>query len=78
MTNTNILQAKNGKRIYLQGIKETTPRLLHEGGNSPQWFAEGKRIAFLKAVDGVPQLFELGLEPEAQPKQLTASPERIP
>lgn len=77
VTHTNIRQAKNGTRIYLQGIKETTPRLLHEGGNSPQWLADGKRIVFLKAVDGVSQLFELSLEAEAKPKQLTSFPEGL-
>ncbi len=77
VTHTNIREAKSGTRIYLQGIKENTPHLFYEGGHSPQWLSDGKSVVFLKSVNGVTQLFELGTGAEAQVQQLTDFAEGI-
>jgi len=71
VTHTNVREGKSGTRIYVQGVADNTARLLFEGGYSPTWNANGTKIAFLKNVQGVPQLFEISLEAGAEARQLT-------
>ena len=72
VTHINVREGKSGTRIYVQGVADNTPRLLFEGGNSPSWNANGTKVAFLKSVQGVPQLFEISLESGAEARQLTS------
>lgn len=71
VTHVNLRENKSGTRIYLQGVADNTARLLVEGASSPQWCKGGNKIVFLKNVEGLPQLFELSLDANAQPRQLT-------
>ena len=77
VTHINIREGKSGTRIYVQGVADNTARLLVEGGNSPAWFADGKKVAFLKNVNGIPQLFEISLDAADTPRQLTMFKEGI-
>ncbi len=71
VTHTNVREGKSGTRIYVQGVADNTARILFEGGYSPTWNANGTKIAFLKNVQGVPQLFEIALDAGAEARQLT-------
>ena len=68
VTHVNLRENKSGTRIYLQGVADNTARLLVEGASSPQWCKGGNKIVFLKNVEGLPQLFELSLDANAQPR----------
>lgn len=72
VSHTNVREGKSGTRIYVQGVADNAPRLLFEGGNAPTWNANGTKVAFLKSVQGVPQLFEISLESGAEARQLTS------
>ncbi|MGP1363004.1 MAG: S9 family peptidase [Bacteroides sp.] len=77
VTHYNVREGKSGTRIYVQGVVDKEARLLYEGGNAPAWHSEGKCVYFLKNIAGVQQLFEIGLEADAQAKQLTTFSEGI-
>lgn len=77
VTHVNVREGKSGTRIYLQGVADNNARLLVEGANSPTWIADGTKVAFLKNVNGVPQLFEISLEAGAVAHQLTLFKEGI-
>ena len=72
VTHVNVREGKSGTRIYLQGVADNNARLLVEGANSPTWIADGTKVAFLRSVQGVPQLFEISLEAGAEARQLTS------
>lgn len=64
VTHYNMRANRGTTRVYLQPVNSPDVVLLHEGGHSPQWRPDGERIAFLKSVEGVVQLFETDLEGE--------------